>query len=305
MSWLDDLFAQQNGGILNGMYPSPLPGEAQPPQAGSVFQAGAAPFGFAGLAAKTPPQAAFPPAGGNGASAWTQPTFAAPAASAPAIAMALGQTPADFGTYGAQNYAPFSLAGPAVWQNVGQSQQAAPSTPDSVSIPTGMARSFANAVPVLGPYNNKIEAGLEAGAAPVVNRLFKPENPLNEPTWGGRSEHALRVQNAIDARFAKEYPKLAMASAIAANMGAFGLLGKTAMGARMLGLTEGPLAEKMLQGAITHTAVGGVDAVARGKTDGWHLLAGAVGGAARPVGRQAIQALNPVFNFIPYLHRLP
>jgi hypothetical protein len=78
MGLLDDLIAQQSGGgILDGMYPSPLPGDAQP-RIGGAFQTGAAPFGFAGLAAMTPPQAPFPPAGGNGASAWIQPSFAAP-----------------------------------------------------------------------------------------------------------------------------------------------------------------------------------------------------------------------------------
>jgi hypothetical protein len=40
------------------------------------------------------------------------PGFAAPDATAPAIAMAMGQMPADDGTYGARNFAPLSLAGP-------------------------------------------------------------------------------------------------------------------------------------------------------------------------------------------------
>jgi hypothetical protein len=63
-------------------------------------------------------------------------------------------------------------------------------------------------VPIIGAFNNQIDAAINAAIAPALNPLFAPEDQLSEPTFAERFQHALRDQNAADAKFSKERPIL-------------------------------------------------------------------------------------------------
>jgi hypothetical protein len=157
---------------------------------------------------------------------------------------------------------------------------AAANAPETVNPINGALRAYANGFPITGAFNNKIEAALEAGLAPVLNPFLNPENQLTEQSFPQRYEHALRGQNDIDARFAKEHPAINALASFLGGMSLFGPLGKMPTGAKMLGLTEGPLLEMMLRGALTRAGIWGMDAAARGNTDkwiGWPMIAGAFG----------------------------
>ena len=165
----------------------------------------------------------------------------------------------------------------------------------------GALRSFANGVPIVGAFNNRIEAALDASLAPALNPLFEPQDRLNEAAWGDRYGHALRVQNDLDAKFGKEQPVSNALAGGAGSMASFGALGKVPMGAKMLGLIDGPLAEMMLRGATTRAAIAGMDAAARGAPNAGHLLLQTALGAAGPVFSRASNA----FRMLQNLHRIP
>lgn len=168
----------------------------------------------------------------------------------------------------------------------------------------GAGRAFANGVPVVGAFNNNIDARLGAGLAPVLNPFLSPENRLSEPSLRGRYEHALRTQNDIDARFAKENPVISGLANFAGGMTLLGPLGPIAqapIGARMLGLTEGALPEMMLRGALTRAGIWGMDAAARGNTDR-SLILPMIAGALGPVGDRAWSGWKALMNVGRYLH---
>lgn len=164
----------------------------------------------------------------------------------------------------------------------------------------GTVRAVANGLPVIGAFNNRIEAAMEASMAPVINPFLAPENRLSEPSLRGRYEHGLRQQNDIDSRFAEKYPVTSWLANVAGGMAAPPILGSTALGSRLLGLTNGPLPEMMLRGALTRAGIWGMDAAARGNTDKslfWPMVLGALG----PVRTRSLQALN----MSRILHQLP
>lgn len=173
--------------------------------------------------------------------------------------------------------------------------------PDADGLVDGFARAYANGVPIIGAYNNKIEAGLEASLAPILNPLADPEDQLSEPTWKERYETALGRQDAIDARFAAQHPQAARLADFAGNLSTIRGLGKTPLGTRMFGLTEGPLREAMLRGATTRAAISGADAAARGEPPGEKFALSTALGAARPVTARVLEILP----FIRNLARLP
>jgi hypothetical protein len=154
MSFLDDLIAQQNGGgLLNGMYPSPLQGggAAQPPaQGGGVFETGAAPFGFAGLAP-----------------AMIDPSMAGRMARSAPPAVAMAQPPADVDMFGARSWAPLSLAGPALQASSAPAGNDGASASPQLS-EADLARTVRGAERTANPLLDPIDIAKSAGIG-VVN----------------------------------------------------------------------------------------------------------------------------------------
>ena len=113
-----------------------------------------------------------------------------------------------------------ATVGRVMQQAVG-GQKAASKPPGMV---TGLARSAAQGIPILGGLANKAEAGLEAAVAPYVEPLL-PEGVgqrVNAPTFGERYGKALNIQNTEDEAFAREHPIASTAAEIGGGIASTG-----------------------------------------------------------------------------------
>jgi len=178
------------------------------------------------------------------------------------------------GTFAA-GAAPFGFAGPGSLNFDGRADASArnldrfrrpppqpappPQEPLTFSDLDGFVRSVANGLPIIGAYNNNIEASIEAAGAPVLNPLIGPEGRLTEPTFRGRYNHSLGLQNQYDEDFARRHPYLQGAGR---TIG--GILG-TAAFVPLAPWMGGPITgSQLLRGAGTVGALWGADALARG-----------------------------------------
>ena len=125
-------------------------------------------------------------------------------------------------------------ASSALQQHVGQKQPASP------SMMTGLGRSFAEGVPILGGLVNKAEAATEAAAAPYVEPFLdtlgvgQPGQRINAPTFGERYKKALGIQEGMDTQFAKEHPVAEPLAETAGGIASLGAAGMTGAGAKLL-----------------------------------------------------------------------
>jgi hypothetical protein len=147
-----------------------------------------------------------------------------------------------------------------------------------------VGRSFANGVPIIGAFNNRINAAINASIAPALNPLFAPEDQLSEPTFAERFQHSLRDQNVADAQFSKERPILDGLASFAGGAASVGGAAKSIPGvAAAFGDVEAPLFERIFRGTSTGAAIGAADAAARDKD----ILNGADRGAC------AVRSISP------------
>jgi hypothetical protein len=142
-----------------------------------------------------------------------------------------------------------------------------------------VARSAANGVPVIGAFNNRINAVINASIAPVLNPMFDPKDQLSEPSWRERYDHSLRDQNGAGARFSEDHPYLDGAANFAGGaLASGGVAGAVPWAAR----AGAPLAVKVIRDFGTQAALGAADALARGDD----VEKGMERGMARGAGRE-------------------
>ncbi|ATJ90455.1 hypothetical protein HK16_01110 [Acetobacter senegalensis] len=148
------------------------------------------------------------------------------------------------------------------------------SPPEAPGIANGIGRGFATGVPVIGGLLNKADAATNATLAPVLNGLFSPDQQL-QGDWSQRYHQALAAQNGADQQFAQQHPVLNTGAQIAGGIGGGAMV-------PVLGSGYGLLARAAV-GAAENSALGGLDAYARGGNAAHGALIGAgmgVGGAA-------------------------
>jgi hypothetical protein len=180
-------------------------------------------------------------------------------------------------------------------------QSYAPKQQASPGMTTGLGRSFAEGVPILGGLVNKAEAATEAAAAPYVEPFLdtigvkQPGERINAPTFGERYNKALNIQEGMDESFAKAHPVAETAAEIAGGVASTGALATTGLGAKALGLTAKTLPGMIGTGAVSGGVIGATDAAVRGEDPAVEGGVGAVAGAAGPaVGRAVGELAAPV-----------
>lgn len=162
-------------------------------------------------------------------------------------------------------------------------------TPGLVS---GVARSVAEGVPIIGGVANRANAFTNATLAPFVERFLTP-GP-DDISRGGESfweryQKSLEIQNQMTKNFEEERPFTAAGANLAGGVGAMLPLAATQAGARGLGLV-GSLAERTLLGGASGAAINAADAGVRG---GDVQQAGMIGGglgAAFPIAGRTVGA---------------
>ncbi|WP_315831129.1 hypothetical protein [Bradyrhizobium prioriisuperbiae] len=235
--------------------------------AGGVFEAGSAPFGLAGPgslnfgATSTPDLSAFEPA--------REPEEQGPMPDDAMRAQQARDAAAARVGRGARN-------ANREWTTV---ERPSVTGADVLAGSNGTVRSAVNAVPIVGGFNNRISAAINASVAPVLNPMFDPTDQLSEPTWRRRYDHSLRSQNDLDARFAEEHPYLdAAAKFVGGSLASGGVAGAVPWAAK----ASAPLVEKVIRDFGTQAALWGVDALARGGD----VEKGMERGMARGAGRE-------------------
>lgn len=159
---------------------------------------------------------------------------------------------------------------------------------------TDLVRSAATGMPIVGGLANKANAAINATLAPVVEPfLSKGPETLDQPTFGERYAKSLELQNARDAKFAKEHPIADTAAKVAGGVASFGGAIKAVPAlAAPLGF-EGSLPAMMTKGAISGGAISGADEAIRGGDVGEGVAVGSTTGAlGGPLGRVIGKAAN-------------
>ena len=161
----------------------------------------------------------------------------------------------------------------------------------SPSMFEGLTRAFSRGVPIIGGALDKANAATNAALAPLVDPLLPDSmEKLPEPSFGGRYEHALRIQQGKDKRFQEEHPIADAVAEVAGGVASMGGAAATQTGAKLLGLTGNTLKQLATRGAASGAAVSAADAAVRGENP---LSAGGVGaavGAVAPVVGRAVNA---------------
>lgn len=146
-----------------------------------------------------------------------------------------------------------------------KAEASSPITADNV------VRSMANDVLLLGGVLNKANAATNAALAPVLNPLFAPGDQL-QGDFGERYAKSLEMQNAGDAKFAKEHP---VAKTVAGMVGGTAAMLPAMAAAPVAFGLAGPMSTMVRNGAISNALLSGADAAIRGQNP---LEAGAIGG---------------------------
>lgn len=163
------------------------------------------------------------------------------------------------------------------------------------SMASGIARSAAEGIPILGGLLNKADAATNAALAPLANRFFDKKDQLQGSTFGERYRNSLQQQEGMDEAFSQQHPYIDTAASIAGGVAATGGAAMTGVGAKALGLTGRTLPQMIKQGAISGGAIGAADSATRGGDPTEGALYGAAGGAAGPlVGRAIGEVVAPV-----------
>jgi hypothetical protein len=118
-----------------------------------------------------------------------------------------------------------------------------------------------SSVPVLDPLSTMANRAVEA--VPIVGpAIADAGRGLEEKVYG----EAPGTREQIEAANASQYPNAALAGDITGTIGPLGLLGSTAIGGRVLGMTGG-LAGRTLAGGTSGAAIAGLDSYARNGGD--------------------------------------
>jgi hypothetical protein len=104
--------------------------------------------------------------------------------------------------------------------------------PQAPSMASGLVRSAARGVPIIGGLLNKADAATDAALAPVMNNLF-PENERLKGDFGQRYKQALQTQEGEDKSFSENHPIASTAAEIAGGVGGLGAAVGTGLGARV------------------------------------------------------------------------
>jgi hypothetical protein len=186
-------------------------------------------------------------------------------------------------------------ASTALQQHVGHQQRAAP------SMASGLFRSFAEGIPILGGLVNKAEAATEAAAAPYVEPFLDtigvkpPGQRINAPTFGERYKKALNLQEGMDESFAEVHPVAEPLAETAGGIASLGAAGMTGTGAKLLGLSAKTLPGMIAAGGASGLTVGALDEATRGGDPTTGAAIGGLAGIGGPVvGRAVGAALEPV-----------
>jgi hypothetical protein len=155
---------------------------------------------------------------------------------------------------------------------------------DAPGIAEGVVRAAAKGIPILGGAVNKLEAATNAALAPVIDPLLPDSyDKLPEPTFSGRYQHALDLQNAKDQSFETAHPIADTAAQLAGGVASTLPVASTALGARLLGLTGSTLPGMVARGAAAGAGLNAADAEVRGDDPENAAAVGAITGAAAPV----------------------
>ena len=169
---------------------------------------------------------------------------------------------------------------------------------EAPSMASGLVRSFARGVPILGGLLNKADAATDAALAPVGNMFF-PENERLKGDFSQRYRQALKTQEGADTAFAKEHPIASTGAEIAGGVASLGGAAMSDLGAQALGLTAKTLPSMVAQGAASGAGIGGLDTGARGGDPTEGALVGGAAGAAGPlIGKAAGAVVAPVARVI-------
>jgi hypothetical protein len=153
----------------------------------------------------------------------------------------------------------------------------------------GLARSFTEGVPVVGPAIRNASAALSAALAPSTDQFLEDESQkLPGATFGERYQQARSLQDAEGKAFAEQHPIAAPVANAAGAVAGTIPFAETALGAKALGLTGSSLLGRMAAGAASNAAIGAADATVRGEdpikeaglSAAFGALAPTVGGAA-------------------------
>jgi hypothetical protein len=151
-----------------------------------------------------------------------------------------------------------------------------------------LARSFANGAPVVGAFNDRINAAINATVAPALNPLFSPEDQLSEPTWHGRYDHSLRDQSELEQQFATKHPYPDALARLGGGIAASGGFSKAMPWAAETGAS---LADGIAQTMRTQVPLWTADAIVRGRSADEGADRGAIGGATAALRRELIRRL--------------
>jgi hypothetical protein len=174
-------------------------------------------------------------------------------------------------------------------------------TPPSMS--KGLARSFVEGVPILGPLAKRGVMAASAAVAPFVDP-YLPEGSekLPEATFGERYQHLSDYMDAQERGFTAQHPYLDTGAQVAGGVASLAAAGTTATGARLLGLTGETLPQMIAGGAASGAGITAADTYLRGdlaNPDPEQIgiaaaEGGAVAGIAPPIGRAVSAATAPL-----------
>ena len=191
----------------------------------------------------------------------------------------------------------FQVDAPNIQQASAALQSYAPTQAKSPSMVSGLGRSFAEGVPILGGLVNKAEAATEAAAAPYVEPFLdtlgvtQPGERINAPTFGERYKKALDIQEGMDTSFAKEHPIVEPLAETAGGIASLGAAGTTGAGAKLLGLSAKTLPGMIAAGGASGLTVGALDEAARGGDPMTGAAIGGLAGVGGPIVGRAIGAV--------------
>jgi hypothetical protein len=171
------------------------------------------------------------------------------------------------------------------------------------SISKGLARSFVEGVPILGPLAKRGVMAASAAVAPFVDPYLPDgSEKLPEATFGERYQHLSDYMDAQERGFTAQHPYLDTGAQVAGGVASLAAAGTTATGARLLGLTGETLPQMIAGGAASGAGITAADTYLRGdlaNPDPEQIgiaaaEGGLVAGVAPGIGRAVSAATAPV-----------
>ncbi|PPQ16334.1 hypothetical protein CV770_26680 [Bradyrhizobium sp. AC87j1] len=164
---------------------------------------------------------------------------------------------------------------------------------------SGFNNRMASSVPILGPLLDKATAAAGAVVQPLLNEESRKK------TFSQRYSENLESQGAINERYAEEHPLASTAADVTGTAMLLGPMGRTALGARMMGLKGNSLGARVYQGAGGMAALETANQLLKGNNPLDQGFLGPVplsmaGGAAGPVLGEAISSgANALMQWLP------